>query len=652
MTQFSGDIHLRGSWRRTFIVMALLVLTFPGSSWAKEKASPTPENDITEEGDEPSSAPADLSQMSLEKLADLDVQVTSSAKKPESLRDATSAIYVITSEDIRRSGARDLPDLLAMVPGVQVARQSANEWAISARGFNAQYNNKMLVLVDGRSVYDPVFGGVQWNEQDVFLPDVDRIEVIRGPGGTLWGSNAVNGIVNVITKDTKDTQGTYLSTLGGLNLYPSGTTDPRIINSRLLVRVGGKSSDDLFYRFYGQFSSQGPSVNPQADSYEAALGNTWNDAWYDFRVGTRVDWHTEKDQVTLEAGAQKGYFQYARLTTAVDFFFEPDNFVTGNDLNTQVDQNAHLLLRWTRDFSDGSQIMALGTYEYHNLTTLNDDRVNNLGQAEVQFQHRFPLGSWNEVTYGGNFRNYSDQFLNPENEYFTPQDQVLNIYGGYLQDRLTLVDGKLFLTGGVKLEKNSYTGDEWQPSGRILFTPDDKNSLWGAVSKAIRIPVQVGRTASIYFVGVPADSFGAGDPPVNTYGAFVPNSNLGVETLVSYECGYRTNPTKDSSIDLAAFYNHYEGLFNFVLVNGQFFSPAGGIIDSSLLAVQPQNGGVGDIYGVELAAQWKPLSSLRLNFSYTYQDYDQNMVMASNIESGAPPPHNLVNGRVYFDPVS
>lgn len=630
-----------------FMLILFLSLSCPGLLLAKKgpAPSPTPEGSTAtdQETDQNTDSSPDLSQMSLEKLADLDVQVVSSAKKSESLRDATSAIYVITAEDIQRSSARTLPDLLAMVPGVQVARQSANEWSISARGFNSQYNNKMLVLVDGRNVYDPTFGKVNWSELDLFLPDIERIEVIRGPGGTLWGCNAVNGIVNIITKDSKNTQGTYLSTLGGLNLY-SNVTDPRVADSRILARFGGTLSPEASFRVYGQFSSEAPSVNPMVDPYEQALGPLWNDSWYDFRSGGRMDWRNNTDQVTVETELQKGYFNYARLTTAVDPIFDPDTLTTGNDLNTEIDQNAHLMVRWTRDYPDGSEVQALGTYDYHNITNANDSRIEDLGQFELQFQHRFPLGAWNEITYGGNYRNYSDQFLNPTNFYYTPNNLTLDIYGGYLQDRLTLVEGKLFLTGGVKLENNSFTGNEWQPSGRILFTPDDKNSLWGAVSKAVRIPVQVGTNLDIYLAGVAVPG------PATIFGAFVPNPNLGVETLISYELGYRTNPTAETSLDLAAFYNNYTGLFRFVPVSGTFFSPAGGVIDSSVLAVQPQNGGEGDIYGFELAGEWKPLKALKFQVSYTYQDYDQKMIDASNIESGAPPPHNLVNGRVYFDP--
>ncbi len=216
----------------------------------------------------------DAGDTSLEGLADRQVEVsstdsvvTSSAKKSETIRHATSAIYVITSEDIARSGARYLPDLLAMVPGVQVSRQSSGEWAVSARGFNATYNDKMLVLVDGRSVYDPVLGGVDWSEQDLMLKDIDHIEVIRGPGGTLWGANAVNGVVNIITKDAKLTQGFYLSGSAGDPLYGRGVQAPYSIDGLAAVRYGGQIGDDLYYRVYGQSADRNPFQDPARERF-------------------------------------------------------------------------------------------------------------------------------------------------------------------------------------------------------------------------------------------------------------------------------------------------------------------------------------------------------------------------------------------------
>jgi iron complex outermembrane receptor protein len=658
------------------LVVALIIVLWGAGAYAqtpaKGDATPVPTDVKTDNSTEASSTQSKdqtLTDMSLENLTGLNVMVTSSAKKAESLRSATSAIYVITQEDIQRSGARYLPDLLAMVPGVQVNRQSADEWSISARGFNAQYNDKMLVLVDGRSVFDPNMGGVAWNEQDVPLDEIERIEVIRGPGGTLWGSNAVNGVVNIITKDSKSTQGLYLSGLAGSNIYPSGEGGTTSLNGTGSLRYGGKLSDDLYYRIYGQANNQNPSANPNLNSYDAQGGTPWHDAWYDFRAGFRMDLHADQDQLTLEGEAQKGYYNYARLPMNANFnFFNPYTFSTADDINTDIDQNAHVLLRWTRDFKDDSQIQVMGYYDYNNLTTVNDARITNVGQADIEFQHRFHLLDINEITWGGSFRNTADDFFNQINIQFNPGVMNLDIYSGFVQDKVNLIDNRLYLTGGVKLENNQYTQNEWQPTGRLLWTPDETNSVWAAYSRAVRIPVPFTESANVFYAGIPAGGIVPGMvPPTNLYAGLIPNTNILSEVLNSYELGYRTNPTKETSIDLAAFINHYDNLISFQSISGSYPTlSAGGSIVSSygpvtlpgplvigpwpLEVIQTENTGTGNIYGIELSGQWKPVSSLKVNVSYTYQTYDQGMINASNMEVGAPPPHNLANARIYFDP--
>lgn len=591
----------------------------------------------------------DLTSVSLSDLAGLNVVVTSSSKKAESLRDATSAIFVITADDIRRSGAKTVADLLAMVPGVQVARQNGDQWAISARGFNSQYNDKMLVLIDGRSVFDPVLGGVNWDQQDVMLEDIDHIEVIRGPGGTLWGSNAVNGIVNIITKDAKLTQGLYLSTGDGVNLYPAGASGANALNSNGAFRWGGKAGDDLYYRVYGQFNNQAPMVNPDTVQGENQVGSTWNDAWNDFRAGFRSDLHKDNDQITLEAEGQKGYFNYAELSTNNVEFFNPSTFQPFSDINTDVDQNAHILARWTRDYADDSQIQAFGYYDYNNLATTGDGRIENMGQVDLEFQHRFHVAGFNEITWGASYRNVADQFFNQIAWYYASLNQ--NTYSGFLQDKLTLVDSRLYLTGGVKLENNPYTGDEWQPSGRLLFLPDDNTSVWAAVSRAVHTPTQLAASGYLYFYGIPAGTVGPGTPAY--FSALVPNPNLQSETLVSYELGFRNNPTKDTSLDIASFYNHYERLIAIPSVSGVFNVP-GGVVDPSSPvggAVQEINSGTGDIYGVETSAKWEPSSNLHVALAYSYQDYDQAMINSSNVNLGGLPPHNLASCRLTYEPV-
>lgn len=678
----------QGNWISNFGLAVTLAILAPGAVWsadadnaADNSQTPSATSSTAPSVSTPVPQPtADLTQNSLESLMGLNVQVTSSSKKAESLMNATSAIYVITQEDIQRSGARHVADLLSMVPGVQVARQNAGQWAISARGFNGNYNNKMLVQVDGRSVYDPILGGVNWNQLDLMMEDIDRIEVIRGPGGTLWGSNAINGIVNIITKDTKVTQGLYVSGLGGSSIYGNGQLAPTGIDGLGAVRYGGKIADDLYYRIYGQVENQDPSENIGniKPLNPINLGNDWHDGWYDIRAGFRTDLHADENTLTFEAEAEKGYFDYANIGTGTFPVFNPTLVSTAplgvNDVNTNVDQNLHLLGQWTRDFKDDSQIQLLAYYDYNNQATVSNGQIVNIGQINAEFQHRFHLGSWNEITYGGSFRNYTDNFANPLNYYYTPYSE--NIYSGFLQDKLTLVQDYLYLTGGAKLENNPFTGDEWQPSGRLLFTPDTKNSVWAAVSRAVRIPDQSSEGEDVYLAGVPAGTVlpaPYGQPPYfypygpsypfgattqNIYSALVPNASLVSETLVSYEIGYRTNPTKDMSFDLSTFFNHYDNLLSFADANGSFYSPAGGIIEplssvggqlSNFIVAQYKNTGEGNIYGAELSAKWQPVESLKINLSYTYQAYDQNMINASNPELGAPPPHNLINTRIYFD---
>lgn len=600
-----------------------------GTSWAlpgdQGKAA-------TEAGGSETKSGGDLTNASLESLMGMDVVVTSSSKKAESLRDATTAIFVITQDDIRRSGFKHLADLMRIVPGVQVSSQSANEWAVSARGFNSQYNNKMLVLVDGRSVYDPILGGVYWNQLDYPLEDIDHIEVIRGSGGTLWGSNAVNGIVNIITKDSKVTQGLTLSEAAGSE-----------VENLSFGRFGGKLAEDIYYRIYGQTEKHAPNQNPS--------GGNWNDGWYDFRAGFRADIHGDQDQFTFEGGAQKGYFDFTRLNDSNSPSVNPFTFEVRDEINTQVNQNAHLLGQWKKSFEDSSELQILAYYDYVNLTYLNDNRINNTGTADLEFQHRFGLNSWNEITWGGSYRNITDHFYNPTSWIYVPEDQDLNIYGGFLQDRLTLLDDRLYLTGGAKLENNPYTGTEFQPSGRLLWTPNTKDSIWGAVSRSVRIPTQTAETANIFLIGLPAGSLGPGNPPSNLYGGAIPNPGLKSEILVSYEMGYRTNPTKETSLDIAAFLNHYDQLIRFGYPLGPIATPAGGYFDNSIALYQQQNNGNGDIFGVELAAKFDPQPNLHLTAGFTYQDYDQNMIDSSNIELGAVPPHLMVVGNVTYEPV-
>src|SRR5665213_2008226 len=609
---FLGAILLRGTLSRAAADSPAIETnpSIPAAVSDKTAAEP----DSTDAG--PSTI--DLTQMSLENLGGLNVVVTSSAKEKESLRDATSAIFVITQEDIQNSGLQHVADLLRMAPGLLVSRVNANEWAITARGFNSEVNNKMLVLVDGRSVYQSTFGGVNWSELDTMLEDIDRIEVIRGPGGTLWGANAVNGVINIITKDSKITQGVYATSLTGSNG-----------NNTAALRYGGKIGDDLYYRIYGQTENWG--------SFQTMTGQNAEDSWMAQRAGFWTDLHLETDTLTVE-----GEYQLGNFDNPVSDFNPLALQNTGSYVNDTVERNDHLLANWVHTFSDGSEGSLLVYYDQINQQpTNNADIILNTFDAE--FQYSFQLNGWNEVTWGGEFRNVSDNYPNPVYLFLYPQEASLNTYGVFLIDKVTLVDSRLYLTGGVKLENNPYTGDEWEPSGRLLFTPDSNNSFWAAVSRNVRVPSRVEENMA-YFL----QAFAAG--PTTLYAALVGNTGLTAEDIVSYEMGYRTNFTSSLSLDLAGFYNRY---YNVITADYIQYAPGTGpatpIGGSYVGEILASNADGGAIYGTEISVKWDITHSLKSAFAYTYNGYDSTMNSISDIFVGNPPPHNIVDGRLSWD---
>jgi len=614
---------------RRILTLGLLIIAaiqlqgfIPANAESPKAEDPNPPNSDLKEKPALTAIPSDLvskpvtdlSQMSLESLTGLNVMVTSSAKKSESLRDATSAIYVITSEDIQRSGFTHLADLFRMVPGMQVARQDASNWAIGTRGFNAPFNNMMLILVDGRSVYDPSIGGTIWKELDLLLDDIDHIEVIRGPGGTLWGANAVNGVINIITKDSKVTQGLYATALGGNLQRGMGS-----------ARYGGKIGDDLYYRIYAKTDYVGSSEIP-------GTGASNNDEWNAQRAGFRADYHGERDTLTLQGDFQQGHFDYLETN------FNPLNLQTLSNPNTKLDNDANILARWVHSFSDGSEIQLQANYDQVSIKT-NDNQSQLRDVAGAQFQHRFNLNDWNEITWGGDFRNDSDQY-NLIDTFYYPSQISQNTYSGFLQDKLTLVENHLTFTAGVKLESD-YDAPNFMPSARLLFTPDKENSLWASVSRVVRVPDQFEESAYLYFYGFPS---GPGGP---SYGAVIPNPDLEEDDMVAYELGYRTDVTSHLSVDLATFYNRYYSVVTFSEAFNTLPSPVGGQIIDELVQYNTDGG---SIYGVELSAKWEITDSLKASLAYSYQDYDQTMLRSSDAFVGAPPPHNLFNTRLSFDP--
>ena len=563
----------------------------------------------------------DLAELSLEDLTRL--QVTSVSKKAEPLQHAPAAVYVITGEEIRRSGVTSIPDALRLAPGVQVARINAHDWAISARGFNDLYANKLLVLIDGRSVYTPLFAGVYWDVQDVMLEDIERIEVIRGPGATLWGANAVNGVINITTKSSKLTQGALVTAGYGTEEQGFGA-----------VRYGGPLGDHGSYRLYGKFFNRDDSI--------LANGDDANDRWESLRGGFRTDWEpSEQDSFTLQGDAYSNReHQTFDLLTPVFPFSSMQNLV-----GRQEGGNA--LGRWVHTFSPDSE---LRLQAYYDRTSRQNDFFNeDRDTADVEAQYRFPVLEWNDVVVGAGYR-YSDSYNLRSNFtlWFTPPERETHIFNTFIQDEITLVPERLFLTLGTKLEYNDYTHWEVQPSGRLLWTPSDKHALWGSISRAVRTPSRAQTD-----LHVTTDVLPPGTPqnPTPFPGAVTLAGDRDVrsEVLVAYEAGYRVQPEPFLAFDLALFYNDYSKLTSFDLGPVDLSNVPAYIRYQLLFANRIK----GETYGGELAANWEVAKWWLLRGSYSYLEMqirghdDSSDSLARQTEGTSP--HHQISLRSLMD---
>ncbi len=537
--------------------------------------------------------PAKITQLSLEQL--LETEVTSVSKKSEPLATAASAVFVINQEDIRRSGATSIPEVLRMAPGLQVARIDANKWAITSRGFNAFSANKLLVLMDGRTLYNPLFSGVLWDTQDTVLEDIERIEVIRGPGASLWGANAVNGVINIITKHSADTQGGLLTAGTGSEEQGFGS-----------VRHGAKINDHTTYRVYGKTFSR--------DDLELADGNEASDDWYQWRGGFRVDSKTPDSpySFTIQGG---GYNGYSDATTNIPSTTPPFSTDIYNPSNVR---GADLLTRLTRKGKDDSEMSLQAYYdrERSNDRVLGDDRST----ADIEFQHRFQATSKQELTWGLGFRYTHDVLENSRTISFDPAGTSDVLLSAFIQDEITLVDDLFRLTLGSKFEHNDFTGYEVQPSGRLLFTPHKHHTFWTAVSQAVRTPSQADRDVRISSSIVPSEylSLPPGDLAEITISG---NKEFESEKLTAYEIGYRTRVHEKLAFDLTAFLNDYSRLRTIPLAGGTF-SFTGDPALPYRFDYKDGNTMAGNTHGFELVADANPLEWWRLQLAYTFLRMD------------------------------
>lgn len=526
-------------------------------------------------------SPKKLADASLEEL--MSIEVTSVSKKEEKLSDAAAAVFVITQDDIRRSGAATIPEVLRLVPGLDVARIDTNEWAISARGFNGKYANKLLVLVDGRSVYSELYSGVYWDVQDMMLEDIDRIEVIRGPGATMWGANAVNGVINIITKSSKDTQGALLSTGGGDAERGFGA-----------LRYGGKMGTNGTYRLYGKAFDRSPL--PHAD------GTTGDGDWSAERGGFRADWTpSARDSFLAEgdiyhSGLDRN-FPMLSLTPP----YQQD--IAGS----VIANGGSLLTRWQRNVSAGSHLALQVSYENSNRRDAQLDQQFNV--TDIDFQHRFRLSDRNWFEWGLGYR-FTDVKIEPISTIsFNPPRRRDSLFQGFVQDDFEIVPGRLTLTFGSKFEHNPFAGFEAQPDIRMAWKLESRQTVWAAASRAVRTPSMMDTgldvAASVFpnFKGTPMVYVVQGNPE------FQP------EEVLAYESGYRLQPSRRLSLDLALFYNDYNRLRSSEARSPYFATTP---VPHEVIPLQFENLLYGRTYGAELSANFQIMPWWRLSPGYSW----------------------------------
>jgi len=538
-------------------------------------------------------ASGDLTELSLEEL--MNIEVTSVSKKAQSKTSAAAAITVITSEDIRRGGYTLIPEALRTVPGLAVARVDANRWSISVRGNAGLFSNKLLVLIDGRTVYTPTFGGTYWDAQDYPIEDVDRIEVIRGPGGTVWGANAVNGVINIITKNSADTQGGLVSAYAGNR------------EAGITARFGGEAGEDTHYRVYGR--------GFEVSDFDVNKNGNGHDEWRQGRIGFRADSKLTDDDTFRISGdfySQKNA-QGALNPTFVPLFLDVH----------YTQRGGNVLVNWDRKLSEDSNFKAKAYFMGdHREFMLEEDRYT----TDIDIQHDFMLQENLAVTWGANYR-YSTTHITRDPKgipiSFDPNDEDVHLASGFGQVQWDLFDDKLSLIAGTKLTYYSWSGFEYQPSGRFVVTPTDGHVIWGAISRAVRTPSEADRDVDLTLpspVPVP--------PSIRLQG----DRGTRHEELLAFELGYRFFALEKINAEISLFWNEYESRSS--------FEPRP--IPPPPLTIKFANRSESTNRGVELEVNIQPLPWWRLKLGYSYLNIDEDINSSSvplNSEKKTNPKH-------------
>ena len=525
----------------------------------------------------------DFMDKSIEEL--MNMQVTSVSKRKEQLSDAAASIFVITDEDIRRSGVTSIPEALRMSPGVEVARQDSHTWAISSRGFNDEFANQLLVLIDGRSVYTPLFAGVYWDVQDLMLEDVQRIEVIRGPGATLWGANAVNGVINITTKSAKDTQGILLT--GGAGSEELGFG----------ARYGVQLHENGYLRVYGKWFNRDESVVPG--------GGDANDAWTMYRGGFRYDYlPTAQNSYTLQGDIYQG-----TLDQRVNQAALPPTYGISNNQDVDV-SGVNVLGKWVHNFSDDNDLALKVYYDrtWRDRVVFSETR----NTFDVDLQHHFKIGNRNDVVWGLGYNVSADDLGNTFMVSFDPDKRTTSLYSAFAQDEITLIEKKLRLTLGTKVEHNDYTGWEVQPSARLSYNVTEKQTAWFSASRAVSTPSRAEHNIRINQQVIPAAFSPVGaDTIISLNGSRAMVS----KELVGFELGYRLQAHERFTTDIATFYNIYDKQRS---IEGPGAPDFATYAPSVTLPFTIGNNLSGESYGFEIANTIKVTDWWRIRANYSF----------------------------------
>lgn len=538
---------------------------------------------------------AELLEMSLQELMDLPVMSITQAE--QGLFSTPAALYVITSEDIRRSGHQFIPELLRMAPGATVGRVSARHWAMSTRGFNSVYANKQQVLIDGRVIYNQLFSGVYWDTQSLMLEDVDRIEVIRGPGATLWGANAVNGVININTKSAERTQGLYVS--GGVGSSMEGLGE---------ARYGGRLGETTYYRLWGKYLEH--------DNFETPDGIERGDHWDMATGGFRIDSDLSDDMTFTMIGD----YHYSdslgeSLTMAVP---GPVPFQQERADLSGEDKGGNILFRVNQEKrSHGWQLQSYYTQERRYFVIAPRDQMT---MADIDLRGHVRLNDTHNLEMGTGYRYRKDETTASSLIHFTPEDVSTDLLSAFIQDTITLSPDRVFAMIGSKFEENDFTGTEIQPSARVWWTPDATRTYWAAVSRPVRTPSLLDRSLNQIIAYGP-------DGPLTILG----NPDIESEEVMSYELGYRMIPTPGLLIDTAFFFNDYDNLV---------------LIESDTLTFG--NDVAGESWGGELVAKWDINEQCSIQGSYSYLDVSLSGAETRSAVEGSTPEH-IVHARCYYD---